>query len=197
MRLERLNYNKIKIFLTIDDLVDRGLTKEDLWKDSLKVHQLFREMMNEASEELGFEAHGPVAVEVYSLQAQGMVIIVTKNHENEDTEEEYEDDYIEMQVKLDETSDIVYEFQSFEDLIQLSGCLNRLDVNGGSVYFFNSCYYLLIDGEQYISLDHLIAVLAEYGSPTTYTKYRIKEYGKEIFADFAIQGLNQFFGEKR
>ena len=31
MRLERLNYNKIKIFLTLDDLTDRGLTKEDLW----------------------------------------------------------------------------------------------------------------------------------------------------------------------
>jgi adapter protein MecA 1/2 len=79
-----LNYNKIKIFLTIDDLMDRGLTKEDLWKDSLKVHQLFREMMDEASEELGFEASGPIAVEVYSLQAQGMVIIVTKNHEEEE-----------------------------------------------------------------------------------------------------------------
>lgn len=53
MRLERLNYDKIKIFLTTDDLHDRGLTKEDLWKDSLKVHQLFRDMMNEASVELG------------------------------------------------------------------------------------------------------------------------------------------------
>ncbi|MBL1703942.1 adaptor protein, partial [Klebsiella pneumoniae] len=26
MRLERLNYNKIKIFLTFDDLSERGLT---------------------------------------------------------------------------------------------------------------------------------------------------------------------------
>ncbi len=71
MRLERLNYNKIKIFLTLDDLTDRGLTKEDLWKDSFKVHQLFKDMMNEANTELGFEANGPIAVEVYSLQAQG------------------------------------------------------------------------------------------------------------------------------
>lgn len=78
MRLERLNYNKIKIFLTLDDLTDRGLTKEDLWKDSFKVQQLFKDMMNEANTELGFEANGPIAVEVYSLQAQGMVIIVTK-----------------------------------------------------------------------------------------------------------------------
>lgn len=65
MRLERLNYNKIKIFLTFDDLVERGLTKEDLWKDTFKVHELFRDMIEEASEELGFEINGSVAVEVY------------------------------------------------------------------------------------------------------------------------------------
>ncbi|MED2244001.1 adaptor protein MecA, partial [Bacillus thuringiensis] len=34
MRLERLNYNKIKIFLTFDDLSERGLTKEDLWRNA-------------------------------------------------------------------------------------------------------------------------------------------------------------------
>ena len=45
MRLERLNYNKIKIFHHLDDLFDRGLTKEDIWKDSLKWHQLFHDML--------------------------------------------------------------------------------------------------------------------------------------------------------
>ena len=56
MRLERLNYNKIKIFLTFDDLSERGLTKEDLWRNAPKVQQLFRDMMQEANKELGFEA---------------------------------------------------------------------------------------------------------------------------------------------
>ena len=50
MRLERLNENKIKIFLTLDDLFDRGLSNEDIWKDSLKWHQLFHDMLEEASE---------------------------------------------------------------------------------------------------------------------------------------------------
>ena len=52
MRLERLNYNKIKIFLTFDDLSERGLTKEDLWRNAPKVQQLFRDMMQEANKEL-------------------------------------------------------------------------------------------------------------------------------------------------
>lgn len=153
MRLERLNYNKIKIFLTIDDLMDRGLTKEDLWKDSLKVHQLFREMMDEASEELGFEASGPIAVEVYSLQAQGMVIIVTKNHEEEESDEDYADDYIEMQVKLDQNCDIVYEFNDFEDIIQLTNALYSQGLKEGTVYSYQNRFFLYsMNTSQYMSI---------------------------------------------
>ncbi|MBD1378640.1 genetic competence negative regulator [Metabacillus arenae] len=193
MRLERLNYNKIKIFLTLDDLTDRGLTKEDLWKDSLKVHQLFREMMNEASEELGFEAHGPIAVEVYSLQAQGMVVIVTNNEENYEVDEDFSDDYIEMQVKLDESMDIVYEFASFEDLIQLSHHLHSLGITGGAVHSYQNLYYLEMEKIQSIPVDDMVAILAEYGNPTHLTIYRLHEYGKVIFSDQAIEKIKSYF----
>lgn len=194
MRLERLNYNKIKIFLTIDDLMDRGLTKEDLWKDSFKVHQLFKDMMNEASQELGFEAYGPIAVEVYSLQAQGMVVIVTKSSaDQEDEDDDYSDDYIEMQVKLDESIDIIYEVQTFEDLIQLSGSLYQQGVRGGTVYSYENRYYLLMDEHQPVSVETLIAILAEYGSSTTFTIHRLQEYGKEIFKENAIASIKKYF----
>lgn len=193
MRLERLNYNKIKIFLTQDDLMDRGLTKEDLWKDSLKVHQLFREMMNEASEELGFNANGPIAVEIYSLQAQGMVIIVTKHNNDEDIDDEYLDDYIEMQVKVDESQDMLYEFFDFEHVIQLSQTLNRLNIWGGTLYLFNGRYYLYLDKWQPISIDKLIAILAEYGTSTPITVHRLNEYGKTIMNGDAMEQLKKYF----
>lgn len=189
MRLERLNYDKIKIFLTTDDLKDRGLTKEDLWKDSLKVHQLFRDMMNEASVELGFEAHGPIAVEVYSLHAQGMVVIVTNSNEIEEIDDDFSDDYIEMQVKLDESFDVIYEFEAFEDIIQLSNCLYHQKVLEGMVIFYQERYYLLLSDDQPVDLDNLVAILAEFGSPSTLTVHRLKEYGKIIIEDKAIQEI--------
>jgi adapter protein MecA 1/2 len=196
MRLERLNYDKIKIFLTTDDLKDRGLTKEDLWKDSLKVHQLFRDMMNEASAELGFEAHGPIAVEVYSLHAQGMVVIVTNSNEPAEIDDDFSDDYIEMQVKLDENIDVIYEFETFEDIIQLSNCLHQQHVYEGMLIFYQERYYLLLSDDQQVELDNLVAVLAEYGSPSTLTVHRLKEYGKIIMEDKAIQEIFKYFGPK-
>jgi adapter protein MecA 1/2 len=193
MRLERLNYNKIKIFLTFDDLIERGLTKEDLWQDSIKVHQLFRDMIEEASEELGFEPSGPIAVEVYSLQAQGMVVIVTKDIEDEELEDEFSDDYIEMQVTLDQNDDIFFEFNTFEDIIQLSTRLIGLDILGGELLSFNNRFYLLFEDEDLLGSETLIAILSEFGNPATLTKHRVNEYGKVLMKENAITDVYKYF----
>ncbi len=195
MRLERLNYNKIKIFLPFDDLLERGLTKEDLWKNAPKVQQLFHDMMYEASIELGFEADGPIAIEIFSLQAQGMVIIVTKESPNSDLDDEYQDEYIEMQVTLDESEDILYEFSTFEDVIALANYLYPQGFIGGKLYSYNNRFYLLFDEEDtaHESHDNFIAMLAEYGNSTTLTKYRLAEYGKELMKEQAIKTLQHYF----
>lgn len=193
MRLERLNYNKIKIFLTFDDLLERGLTKEDLWQNAPKVQQLFRDMMQEASKELGFEADGPIAVEVFSLQAQGMIVIVTKEHQDAELGEDFSDEFIEMQVTLDESDDILYEFASFEDVISLSHRLYTLGVRGGKLYSFQQRFYLLIEEETAVSNETLIAILAEFGSSATITIYRLMEYGKQLMQDRAIEQMYGYF----
>lgn len=197
MRLERLNYNKIKIFLTFDDLIERGLTKEDLMSDSLKVHQLFRDMIEEASTELGFEADGSIAVEVYSLQAQGMVIIVTNSIGEKEDGEDFLDDYIEMQVTLDESKDIFYQFHTFEDVIQLSSRLFELSIAGGRLYSFNNQFYLLLEEDISMNTDNLIAILAEFGNPATITKYRVHEYGKIILKEYAMRDIYKYFIKKK
>ncbi len=79
MRVERLEGDKIRFFLTLDDLMDRGIEKEDMWRDIPKVHELFNDMMEHAYQELGFEVAGPIAVEVFALPAQGMVVIVSRS----------------------------------------------------------------------------------------------------------------------
>ncbi|MDX8364824.1 genetic competence negative regulator [Cytobacillus sp. IB215665] len=196
MRLERLNYNKIKIFLTFDDLVDRGLTKDDLWQDSIKVQQLFRDMIDEASEELGFEANGSIAVEIFSIPAQGMVVIVTKDHADVDVDEEFLDDYIEMKVTLDESDDLFYEFSSFEDVIQLAGRLFLLNITDGKLYSYNNRFYIHFDEKIDLYKEHFIAVVAEYGNPATITTHRVHEYGKLLMDENAIQQLYEYFIKK-
>lgn len=200
MRLERLTMDKIKIFLTYDDLKERGLSKEDLWLDGPKVHELFREMMLEADDELGFKADGPVAVEVFSLPAQGMVIIVTKGkNENDFDMDDYDDGYIEMQVTLDESDEVFYEFRSFEDVIALSSRLYPFGITGGILYSFNHSFFMKFDEEDLIGVDEeaFIALLAEFGNPSTITSYRVIEYGKVLMELEAVYRLYHTFIQKK
>src|SRR5574342_146658 len=145
MRLERLTANKIKIFLTSDDLFERGLSKEDIWKDSSKWNQLFHDMLEEASEEFDLEILGSVAVEIFSLHAQGMVMIVTMIEQDED-EEQFDDGIIEMQVTVDGSDEILFEFDNIEDVIQLANRLVQAGIPGGSLHFMEKHYYLLMNG---------------------------------------------------
>ncbi|WP_026673010.1 genetic competence negative regulator [Alkalihalobacterium bogoriense] len=195
MRLERLAFDKIKIFLTYDDLQERGMTKEDLWLDGPKVHDLFREMMLEADDELGFKADGPVAVEVFSLPAQGMVIIVTKGKATDDFEDDFEDGYIEMQVTLDESDDVFYEFASFEDVIDVSTRLYSYGIYGGTLFSYENRYFLKFEVYDIDEIDEeaVIALLSEYGSPATLTTYRVIEYGKMLMELEAVYRIYHTF----
>lgn len=197
MRVERLGQDKIRIFLTFDDLSERGIEKEDMWRDIPKVHELFNDMMEQAYHELGFEVSGPVAVEVFALPAQGMVVIVTrgKSGAKTDKEEDYDEDVYEMEVTLEESDLILYSFRDFEHMVEASHRINAMLTNGGAAYFYQGKYYLVLeevdlDDERY---NKLIAILSEYGEATPTTVYVLEEYGKVVIADDAVKEICRRF----
>lgn len=175
----------------MDDLSDRGLSKEDIWKDSMKWNQLFHDMLEEASDEFGLEIIGTVAVEVFSLQAQGMVMIVTME-EQENDDEPFDDGFIEMQVSMEDSEMILFEFENIEDVIQLAKRLAGAGIVGGSLYYFNEMYYLSMDGVQ-PDANKTVSLLAEYGNPSIFSIHRIIEYGNEIMKENAVELLVHHF----
>ncbi|WP_042457900.1 adaptor protein MecA [Neobacillus dielmonensis] len=192
MRLERLAVNKIKIFLTSDDLFERGLTNDEVWKDSGKWNQLFHDMVEEASVEFDVDIRGPVAVEIFSLHAQGIIIIITVSNDKED-EEMIDDGIIEMQVMVGGYQDLLYEFQDFEDLIGVSKRLYPLNILGGSIFEMNNRYYLLIDQMDDKQNEVAAALLSEYGNASIKSPFILKEYGRNIVEDTAIETIIKYF----
>ncbi len=188
MRVERINNNKIKIFLTNDDLNDRGLKKEDLWSDVPRVHEFFNEIMEEAYEQIGFQITGPIAVEIFALPAQGMVIVVTNGNDKHNEEENYGDLYsLEMTLEVGDT--IIYAFDDFECLLGAIERVNSYLVYGGQLHFYNEKYYLVFDVLDVIEkeLDGFISLLSEFGSVSSITKTLLDEYGKLIVAEDATK----------
>ncbi|MFQ3542953.1 genetic competence negative regulator [Halobacillus rhizosphaerae] len=192
MRVERLTNEKFKIFLTFDDLMDRGLTRDELWNDLPRVHRIFSDMMYDAGIELGVELNGVLLVQVYLLQAQGMLVVVTRTEADDLDEDE---DYMEMKVTLDESKEMMFIFNDFEDVIQAGVHLNQLGVSGGSVFSYNDDYYMLFEDEDIIHLDpeQVIALLSEFASASAATSYRLKEYGNTIMDGQACKTIFEYF----
>lgn len=200
MKIERLGQDKIRIFLTFDDLMERGIQKEDMWREIPKVHELFSEMMDQAYSELGFDATGPLAVEVFSLPAQGMVVIVTRGkvdsskHGNLIDEDEDEDVY-EMEVTLEQSDLISYAFYDFEHLIRVAKLVKGLTIDSGTLYSYKGKYILNLDSLEMD--DHktgaVIALLSEFGEATSITEAVLGEYGKVIIAEDAVKVLCTHF----
>jgi adapter protein MecA 1/2 len=200
MKIERLGADKIRIFLTFDDLTERGIQKEDMWREIPKVHELFSEMMEQAYSELGFDASGPLAVEVFALPAQGMVVIVTRGKMNANRDEErYEEDedVYEMEVTLEQSEVVSYAFLDFEDLLRMSRVINPLLVDGGTLFSYKDRWILQFDTLEYDENDSryqaIIAVLSEFGEATSVTKAVLEEYGKIVIASDAVKVLCEHF----
>ena len=198
MKIERLSQDKIRIFLTFDDLLERGIQKEDMWREIPKVHELFSEMMDQAYSELGFDASGPLAVEVFALPAQGMVVIVTRGKleselfadEADDEEEVYE-----MEVTLEQTDLISYKFHDFEDVISAAKKLRKYITNGGSLYLYQNKWILLLEPLEMEEKEYeaVIAILSEFGEATSVSHAMLEEYGKTIISGDAVNVLCSHF----
>lgn len=88
MKIERLNENQIRCTLNKSDLASRQLNINELAYGSDKAKELFRDMMQQASYELGFEAEDtPLMIEAIPVSSECIVLIVTKvdNPEELDT----------------------------------------------------------------------------------------------------------------
>ncbi len=202
MRIERLGQDKIRIFLTFDDLSERGIQKEDMWQEIPKVHDLFTEMMDQAYNEVGFDATGPLAVEVFALPAQGMVVIVTRgkyDHHHFGVGSPYEDELpeevYEMEVTLEQSDTILYSFDDFEVLIEAAHVLRYMLDEAGRLYKYNGKWVLRLEPDELDEgkIPALIAVLAEFGEATSVTPAMLDEYGEVIMADHAIDVICSHF----
>lgn len=193
MRLERITNNKIKIFITSDDLTERGLSKEDIWHDSLKWRQLFHDMLEEANKEFNVDLDGSIAVEIFSIQAQGMIMIVTVDENDDDNDLFILDGLFDMQVVVEENNDILFEFENIEDIIQLANRLSLLNITGGSLYSIDTRFFIHFENNDPRHIEKIVPLLAEYGNPSVMTVYRLQEYGKAIIKNHAIETLAYYF----
>lgn len=79
MKIEKISENQIRCTLNKDDLLDRQLRLSELAYGTEKAKLLFRDMMQQAAFEFGFEADDiPLMIEAIPISPECLVLVVTK-----------------------------------------------------------------------------------------------------------------------
>lgn len=79
MKIEKINDNQIRCTLTKQDLAERQIKLSELAYGTEKVKRLFRDMMQQAAYEFGFDAEDmPLMIEAIPLSPDTIILVVTK-----------------------------------------------------------------------------------------------------------------------
>lgn len=108
MKIEKISDRQIRCTLSRDDLVDRELRISELAYGSEKAKALFRDMMQQANYEFGFEAEDiPLMIEAIPVSPECLILVITKVEDpdeldtrfskfspstEDDTDDNYDDD---------------------------------------------------------------------------------------------------------
>ena len=132
MKIEKVNDHQIRCTLTKADLADRELKISELAYGTEKAKSLFRDMMQQASYEFGFDAEDiPLMIEAIPLNSECIVLVITKVEDPEeldtrfsnfspDESDDYQDNYDEFFDDMDDISDdtLMEDDSALTDLFQ-------------------------------------------------------------------------------
>ena len=146
MKIERLSENQIRCTLNKSDLASRQLKISELAYGSDKAKELFKDMMQQASYELGFEADDiPLMIEAIPVSADCIILIVTKvdNPEELDTrfsrfspsdsEDDYDDAYDEYEDIEAIEADSSYDDSALPTAREELDCIDNIDSEKGNI----------------------------------------------------------------
>ncbi|QKS71065.1 adaptor protein MecA [Paenalkalicoccus suaedae] len=167
MKVERISKDKMKISLTYEDLEERGIITEDGIESELD-EELY-EVIIEASDELHFFVGGTLTVEVFADNADGIVIIVSKERELRE-------------------EGVCY-FSSIDHVIEVAKVLYRRGCRDGQLLSFKRFYYLLLQDPD----EATEAILSEWGELDDCSHVYVVEHGNMLIENQAIEEIVKRF----
>lgn len=169
MKIEKVNSNQIKCFLNKGDLLSRQIKVSELAYGTEKAQELFKDMMDQASNEFGFEVENvPLMIEAVPLSTDSIMLIITKVENPEELEDKFTGLPLsdtrkfkkkESTEKEENTSTIdsdeshinfptflVYQFDTLDDVTGVTPRLFAFTIENSSLYKDTS------DGKYYLTL---------------------------------------------
>ncbi|MDQ2086280.1 adaptor protein MecA [Herbivorax sp. ANBcel31] len=208
MKIERINDNKIKVTISLNDLEERNIDLNSLNYNSPETQELFWDMMEQAEIQFGFTASdSQLCIEAVPDADEGFVILITKM--DEDGEFESIHKYIKNRFKKTDlrvkkktkkvcSSIVIYAFDDFDNLCLLCNRLYKTYSGESTLYKLKDVYYILLTKNSW-SVDNLDAfdlILNEYGQKVKKTYFYegyLNEHAVKIIDCTAIESIIAYF----
>ena len=115
MKIERISDNQIRCTLKKEDLEGKETLLSELAFGSEKAKGLFRELMNKAATELGFETSedNPLMVEAIPVSKECLILVITRV----DNPEDFREHWLDSSRELMKTFYLIFQicFQTLEN----------------------------------------------------------------------------------
>lgn len=201
MKIEKLNDDKIRITLNMEDLKEQDIDFHSFMSNPIESQDLFMDMLEKAEKEVGFVTEDyRVMIEALATSSGNFVLTVTRINP-EKQKSTYKAKKINIKRKISTISDekAIYCFDSFDEFLEYckflkNDILKYLNdfVSYNKLYEYNNKYYLVL--EDIHMNTHLlksftsgITEFAHFVNDSDLFESKLLEYGNIIFKSNAIK----------
>lgn len=195
MKIEKLNENKIKITLNIEDLNARNIDVQSFIYNTPESQDLFWDVMREAEKEYGFSVDESMVYVEASATASGIFTLTVTKTSNSLSQSNLKNKLKKQNYKLKRKNinkpldNSIYKFNSFDDICDFCKTSKIEQFGENSLYQLDSIYYLLTT--KIPSSNILEYATRENNIDLLLAKF--SEYGKKIVENNALQIISDNF----
>ena len=205
MRIEKLNENKIRFILNLDDLKEKNIDFHSFMSNSIETQDLFLDMLEQAETEIGFKTDNyKLMIEALATSDGNFILTVTRIVDDTHKKTSKKDIKIKRKNVSPSKQLSIYKFTSFDDFCEfctyISGILplTYKKLKNSSLYLYNDKYYLILNNTRISIADFKLfsTTITEFGSfvnDAALLERKIKEYGKQIINEHAISTGYKYF----
>lgn len=211
MKFEKLNENKIKITLSVQDLVEKEIDFHIFMSDPIESQSILIDMLEEAKKETGFDPEDyNLKVEALAMADTNFIFTITKIVPDEKSKPSRKKFTIKRKNLNYNSTQAIYSFNSFDDFCTFLAFLNENNLYNFinnlathiSLYEYREKYYLILNNINFEISDKIkfyanITEFAKYVTNPIIFSSKLKECGNLIMDNNALEiGFKHFVVKK-
>lgn len=211
MKFEKLNENKIRITLNMQDLAEKHIDFHSFMSNSKESQNLFLDMLDEAEKKVGFVTKDyKIRIEALAMSDGDFIITITrfnKSIENEYKTQKNKQVRIKRKTMNINSNQLIYRFNDFEDFCQFSNFISRIKnysslAKNVVLYLYQNNYYLCFTSIniEHENLKQLYTLITEFGTYVDNSDIfckKLSECGKVAIKHNAIKTCVKFFNTSK